>query len=237
MDAAAIREALDRAGRPGPPRLEVLGPEPGAVSALGLVPGSFDPMTIAHAGLVEALAADAVLLVCSPATLAKESGPGGTPSEPLLAPTQRVASLLAYARRRPAVGVALCSHGLYADQAVAAADAFPGMRLVFGMGSDKVLQLFDPAWYEDRDAALERLFSLAEVRYAVRRGDEGRLAAALAEEPRWAGSLRALKLPPGAAGVSSRSVREGLRRGADVTPLVPEEVRPFLAPGAGPTGA
>lgn len=229
MDAAGIRDALGRASRPGPPRLEVVGPGPGTVSALGLVPGSFDPMTIAHAALVEALAADAVLLVYSPATLPKEAGPGGSSSEALLEPEERVASLLAYARRRPAVGIALCSHGLYADQAGAAAAAFPRARLVFGMGSDKVLQLLDPAWYEDRDAALERLFSLADVAYALRRGDGERVAAALAGEPRWAGGLRALELPLDMAAVSSRTVRAAVRRGADVSPLVPEEVRPFLA--------
>lgn len=237
MDAGAIREALVRAARPGLPRLDLLDEVPDTSRTIGLVPGSFDPMTIAHAALVEALATDNVLLVYSPATLAKEAGPGGVPSEVLLEPGERVASLLAYARGRPAVGVALCSHGLYADQAVAVGAAFPGARLVFGMGSDKVLQLLDPAWYEDRQEALERLFSIADVAYALRRGDGERVAAALAAEPRWAGGLRALELPPKVAAVSSRTVREAVRRGADVRRLVPEGVRPFLEARPSPKGA
>jgi nicotinate-nucleotide adenylyltransferase len=226
-----VGRALVRAEEPGPPRIEVLWPfAPGTPRRVGLVSGSFDPMTVAHAALADALrgSADLVLFVYSPRTLPKETGPGGEPGQPLLSPRDRVASLLAYARGRPGLGVALSSHGLYADQAEATSLVFPGAEIVFGMGSDKLAQLADPSWYEDRDAALLRLFSLARVTYAVRRGQDEQLAAALGGLSRWADRIQALSLPFEVSDLASRAVREEVARGRDVGALVPWEVLPFV---------
>jgi nicotinamide-nucleotide adenylyltransferase len=200
------------------------------------VPGSFDPMTVAHAALAEGLEMDLVLLVYSPATLPKEAAPSGPPHPPLLDEEDRVASMLAWSTRRPDTGVGICSHGLYADQAEAAAAAFPRAQLVFGVGSDKVLQLFDPRWYGDRDADLDRLFALAEVAYAVRAGDREHLQATLRRNRRWAPRLRRIELPPRIAGLSSRAVRAAVARGEDVSGSVPPEVLPFVLSSAGPPG-
>jgi nicotinic acid mononucleotide adenylyltransferase len=237
VNGAEMRAALDRARRAGAPRLEVLGrarwSDPGT---LGLVSGSFDPMTVAHAGLARALDMDLTLLVYSPATLPKEAGPAGPPHPALLAEEDRLASMLAWCSGRPGMAVALSSHGLYADQAEAAAAAFPRALVSFGVGSDKVLQLFDPSWYGDRDADLERLFARAEVAYAVRAGDQERLRTCLAENPRWASRLRRLELPPQVAGVSSGAVREAAARGEDVSAWVPPEILPFVPSPGGPPG-
>ena len=216
---------------PGPdvaedPRLDVLG-RPAEAASVGLVSGSFDPMTIAHAALADALPAELVLLVVSPATLPKE--PGAEP--PLLDLEARVTSLSRYVAARRGMRVAVSSHGLYADQVGAASRRFPGASIVVGLGSDKVGQLFDPAFYGDRDEALERLFSRAEVRYAMRAGDEDRVHAVLEAEPRWAPRIARLDLSPEIAAVSSGNVRRAVRRGQDVRALVPEEIIPFL-PGA-----
>lgn len=229
MRRQAITAAIERARRPGPPRLEVLGRAPARPRTAGLVAGSYDPMTEAHAALAEALDAELTLLVWSPATLPKESGPGGDPAPPLLEPEERIASMLAWCAARPGTGVAICSHGLLADQVQAAVTAFPGARLVLGVGSDKVLQLLDPGWYEDRDGALAGLFSQADVVYAVRRGDEERLRHVLAGEPSWANRFRRLDLHSEVAALSSRAVRLAVRRGQDVTHAVPAEVLPFVA--------
>jgi nicotinate-nucleotide adenylyltransferase len=229
-----IGRALARAREPGPPRLEVLWPySAGAPGRVGLVSGSFDPMTVAHAALAEALARTChlVLLMYSPATLPKEAAPGGDPGPPLLSPEDRVASLLAYARHRDGMGVALCSHGLYADQAEAARATFPQADLVFGVGSDKVAQLMEPAWYgrrEDRDAALRRLFSMARVSYAVRKGEEETVARVLKDAEQWRDRIEALDLPPDLTGVSSRGVREDVARGGYIEDRVPTEVIPFV---------
>lgn len=195
---------------------------------MGLVAGSFDPMTVAHAALAEALGTDLTLLVWSPATLPKEAGPGGDPSPPLLDPEDVLASLLAWCDPRPWARVAVCSHGLLADQVEAAAARFPGARLVLGMGSDKLRQLVDRRWYEDRDAALDRLFDRAEVAVASRAGEAPDVAE---DAPRWSARIRTVRLPTGVAEISSRLVRNGVRAGRDVSAVVPSEVLPFALGG------
>jgi nicotinamide-nucleotide adenylyltransferase len=234
MDRRALATAIDRARRPGGPTLEILGASPPPVRSAGLVAGSFDPMTVAHRALAEALETDLTLLVWSPATLPKEEGPGGDPSPPLLQPEDVLASLLAWCEPRPWARVAVCSHGLLADQVEAAAAAFPGARLVLGMGSDKVLQLLDPRWYRDRDAVLERLLERAEVAAAPRAGHA--MESVVRRTP-WPDRIRTLRLPAELAAVSSRAVREAVRAGQDVSALVPAEILPFVIGGQGPSAA
>jgi nicotinic acid mononucleotide adenylyltransferase len=207
----------------------VLGTSPARPASVGLLAGSFDPMTVAHAALAEALrahAADLVLLVYSPRTMPKSDGA----EPPLLTPEQRVASMAAWCAPRPGFEAAICSHGLYADQAEAAARAFPGAEIVVGLGTDKVLQLFDSAWYEDRDAALTKLFDVASVAYAARGTHEG-VESLLQENAPWASKLIPLRLPAEVRDVSSANVRSLLRRGKDATPLIPAEVVRFLPEG------
>jgi nicotinic acid mononucleotide adenylyltransferase len=198
-------------------------------STLALLSGSFDPITIAHAALAEAAAtmADLVLLLYSVRTLPKE---GPAPS-PLLSERDRLRALEAFAAGRRRILPALVSHGLLVEQAEAAERRFPRSRLFLAMGSDKALQVLDPTWYQDRDGALGRLFSLATVLYTDREGEEGLVEAALSrpKNRRWRHAFERLPVPPEVAGVSSRDVRERLARGEDVSDLVPPEVHPFLA--------
>jgi nicotinic acid mononucleotide adenylyltransferase len=208
--------------------LEILGASPPPVGSVGLVAGSFDPMTVAHAALAAALGTDLTLLVWSPATLPKEAGPGGDPSPPLLEPEEVLASLLVWCGPRPWARVAICSHGLLADQVEAAAASFPRSRLVLGMGSDKVLQLLDPGWYQDRDAVLGRLFDRAEVAAAARAGHAMEVVLA---ETRWSERIRTVRLPAALAAISSRAVREAVRQGEDVAKAVPPEILPFVRGG------
>ncbi|MGH2739935.1 MAG: hypothetical protein ACRDH6_05570 [Actinomycetota bacterium] len=230
MDQEVIRAALQRLGEPGPPRIELLAPEHAAPRRLGILSGSFDPMTIAHAALADALeddGADLVLFLYSVRTLPKE-GATDRSAPPLLDQEDRVAALLAYCGDRPRRGVAMCSHGLYADQAEAVAAAYPEAELVFGVGSDKVMQLFDARWYDDRNAALERLFSFASLAYATRGGDEERLRATLRGQDQWHSAMRRLSLPAEVAGVSSRAIRQSLRAGEEISDLVPAAVLPVV---------
>lgn len=227
MMGADIGRALLRAARPGPPFLEPLLLPEEPTGKVGLLPGSFDPMTLAHAALAEALrdrGADPVVFVYSTRTLPK----GGTVEPPLLTPERRLRALVAFCEKRKGFGVALCSHGLYADQAEAAATMFPGADLEIGVGSDKILQIFDPSWYEDSDAALGLLFSRARVIYAVRGEDEAALGQTLEANPRWAGRMERIDLSSDLSGISSRAVREAARRGENVSALIPPEAVPFL---------
>jgi nicotinamide-nucleotide adenylyltransferase len=222
--------------RAGPPRFEVLAPaERAGAEVVVLIPGSFDPMTVGHAALAEAVqkeGSEFVLFVYSAGTLEKQTGPGGAVRPPLLQSEDRLLALMAFCRPRKGLGVAICSHGLYADQAEAGRTAFPRSELVLGMGSDKVIQLFDPIWYDDRDAALDRLFSLARVVYAMRAGDDQRLEGVLSRFPGYGDRLELITLPKEFVGVASRMIREAVARGEDVADLVPSEVLPFVRAAA-----
>jgi nicotinic acid mononucleotide adenylyltransferase len=226
MDRRGLTAAIARVRRPGGPRLELLGDPPPQVRAVGLVAGSFDPMTEAHAAIAAALGLGLTLLVWSPVTLPKEHGPGGDPSPPLLRPEDVLASLAAWCAPRPWARAAVCSHGLLADQLEAAEASFPGIRVVLGMGSDKVRQLLDPRWYPDRDRVLDRMFVRAEVAVAVRAGHPPPTV-----PPRWSGRIRTLELPAELSTISSRAVRGAVRRREDVSAVVPSEILPFVRGG------
>jgi cytidyltransferase-like protein len=232
MDPAEALRAMRSATRPA---VRLLGgpPPTGSPRAVALLPGSFDPPTVGHVSLAEAAAreVDLVLLVYTAAPLPKASGA----SPALLDEPSRIEALTRLARARPGVGAAVASHGLLVDQVEAVGEALPGSRIVLAVGSDKLLQVLDPAWYEDRDTALRRLFDRAVVRYAVRGEDEEPVLRALRDpsNARWAGSIDRLDLPGGVAAVSSSLVRERLRRGEPVDRLVPPEVSPLL-PAASP---
>lgn len=234
MERSHIAAALERVAVAEAPALELLAPsEPGRPRMLGLVAGSFDPLTRGHGALADALRAEGaelVLFVYSPRTRPKAKQ-AHEAELPLLAEEDRVASLLAYCEGREWLGVALCSHGLYVDQVEAAGATFPNAEIVVGVGSDKVLQILDPSWYEELEDALARLFTRARVLYAVRPGDEARLAPALAAHRGWQTRMLSIELPDEVRDLSSRAVRRVFREGNDVSRAVPAEVLPFLRRG------
>jgi cytidyltransferase-like protein len=189
---------------------------------VALLSGSFDPLTLGHVALSEAALdhANLVLLVYSVRTLPKEgSAPG-----PLLSEEERLAVLEAFCERRPRMEPALSSHGLLAEQVQAASARFPSSDLALVMGSDKVRQLLDPSWYEDREATLRPLFSRARILYAVRAGEKGVVEELLrAESQNWRHRFQRLEVPSDMAALSSRRVRELVAAGQDVSGLLPPE--------------
>jgi cytidyltransferase-like protein len=206
-------------------RNEPAGPEPQVVALLS---GTFDPLTIGHAALAEAALsqADLVLLVYSVRTLPK----GGAVTRPLLSEDERLGVLEAFCQARPRIEPALCSHGLLAEQVEAAAARFPFSDLALVMGSDKIQQLLDSRWYEDREGVLQSLFSRAKVLYAVRRGDED-MVERLLQQPEnlvWRNRFVRLDVAPDLAVVSSRLVRDRLEGGRSVKHLVPIEAMALL---------
>lgn len=195
---------------------------------VAMLPGSFDPITVAHAALAEASAswADLTILVYSVRTIAK----GGDVEPPLLDEVARIRSLEAFAHAKPGVVVGLCSHGLLVDQVRAARELFEAADLRLAIGSDKLVQLLDPGWYEDAEAALGALFAHAEVSYALREGHRALVAEALSDPriTRFGGRVRRLDVSPALASVSSSLVRTLHRDGQDVADLVPPEAISFL---------
>jgi len=223
-------EALDGLRTSDIPRLvlwpeDANGPSDRAVGSAAVLSGSFDPLTVAHEAVARAAAgaADAVVLLYSPRTLPKEPGTAG----PLLSESERLDVLERFCASRPKVALGLCSHGLLVDQVRAAMGRFPGAELTVVLGSDKLIQLFVPHWYEDRDEALGALFGAAAIRYALRRGDGEAVAALLADAAGagWTDRIERLDVDPVVAAVAARDVRERARSGAPVDPLVPPEAR------------
>jgi nicotinamide-nucleotide adenylyltransferase len=204
------------------PTLILLPPLQDTPASVALLAGSFDPLTVGHAAMAGAAAelAELVVLVYSARTLAKE----GLPPPALLDELDRVRALERFCASH-GYAAGLCSHGLLVDQVRAADRLVPSAELTLVMGSDKLLQLLDPRWYDDVDAALDPLFHRATVAFAMRAGDEAAVADALARprHARWAARIRLLEIPAAVAAVASRGVRERIARGEDVSQLVPEE--------------
>jgi cytidyltransferase-like protein len=222
-----IGPVLDELRRSSRPTL-VLRPAPATrPDSVALLSGSFDPLTVGHAEMARAAAelADLVVLVYSVRTLPKE----GSSAPALLDEGDRVLALERFCTTH-GYTAGFCSHGLLAEQIEAADERFPGAGLSVVIGSDKLLQLFDPRWYDDVDRVLDALFDRASVWFATRAGDEAAVRDALRMpgHARWAARVRQLHMPANVAAVASRDVRDRIARGEDVSDLVPEEFRGLL---------
>ena len=202
-------------------------PTPGA--RLGLLAGSFNPPTVAHQTLAQAGLSsgglDHVWYSLSTRTVDKEVVTGAGLEDRLL-----LLDLLVEPDRR--LGVLLLNRGLYVDQARLVRAAYPLLgELVFLVGFDKIAQIFDPCYYDDRDAALAQLFALATFLVAPRGADEAPALAALLDRPEnrcFAGAVQPLDLPPSLREVASSNVRVGLADGAPPDQTVSPEVTAFV---------
>jgi Cytidylyltransferase-like len=122
--------------------------------AIGVYPGSFDPLTTAHLAIadaaIERFGLERLDLVLSRIALAKEAGQQSSLPE-------RVAAIERAAADRPVLRASVTDEQLLAD----IAEGYD----VCVIGADKWHQLHDPAFYDGslaaRDAALARLPTLA----------------------------------------------------------------------------
>jgi nicotinic acid mononucleotide adenylyltransferase len=208
-----LAAALDRAARPGPPRLEPvagrLAPSPGTATA-GLLAGTFNPFTRAHAALAVAghrAGCDPVVLAMAPVSLTKEGLERAHPVD-------RLDWVRSWARRHPWAVVAVASHPLLVDMAEALARA-TGAEVALLLGADKAAQLVEARWYRDPAAALARLDRAALLLVAERAGHP------IPDLPVRAGRL------PTAAWVPERSATEAraaAARGLALDGLLPAAV-------------
>ena len=214
--AAALARARDAGG---PPRLEPVAARLPAVAGVGLLAGTFNPFTRAHAALAVAghrAGCRLVVLAMAPVSLAKEGLERAHPVD-------RLDWAAAWARRHPWAVVAAASHPLLVDMAEALGQATGG-EVALLVGADKAAQLTEPRWYEDPAAALGRLDRAATLLVAERAGHPAR------DLP-----VRASPLPT-AAWVPERSAtqaREAAARGLPLDDLLPAAV----ARGVERTGA
>jgi hypothetical protein len=124
--------------------------------AVGVYPGSFDPLTVAHMAIAEAAVRaadlDRIDLVLSSVALGKEDGGHASVDA-------RANAIRRAARTRPWLAVTTTDQQLIAEIA-------SGYDVVV-MGADKWAQVFDPGWYGGseaaRDLAVARLPTVAVV--------------------------------------------------------------------------
>ncbi len=194
-------------------------------------PGSFNPPTTAHIALLKQAQEYArrqqgawqLYAAFSKHTVDKESV-----ERPLLLDRVMLLERLLH-NRLPSVGIMLFNRGLYVEQAEAVRRSFLRVRrILFLIGFDKIVQIFDPRYYQDRDAALVELFHLAEFLVAPRGNDGEKELSVLLYQPqnvRFADHVHPLPFNPIYRNVSSTTVR---RQAAGVATDVPREVRQFM---------
>jgi nicotinamide-nucleotide adenylyltransferase len=137
---------------------------------IGLLAGSFNPLTLAHLAMAqagsEAVRLDALVWTMAAVTVDKERVARATLAD-------RLAQLAALAEAFLGSHVVLVNRGLYVDQVRALRAHLAREAAVAVMvGFDKIVQIFDPHYYRDRDTALDELFGEAHLAVAPR-GDAG----------------------------------------------------------------
>lgn len=230
-----IQELLEQLDPNAPPQALVAPGSPIPGCGIIVFPGSFNPPTTAHLALLkqarhfarlEAVRGRETMQLY--AALSKHIVDKETVERPLL--LDRILLLDNLLRNRfPRAGILLFNRGLYVEQARAVHTSFPGVRrLLFLMGFDKVVQVLDPHYYEDRDAALYELFALAELLVAPR-GDEGEHSLdELLQRPEnqpFARYIHTLPFDPAYREISSTQIRQHARIHQHE---IPHEVRRFM---------
>jgi nicotinamide-nucleotide adenylyltransferase len=192
-----------------------------AARRVGVFAGSFNPLTQAHVALANAArrsaGLDAMIWTCAVASVDKERVERA-------ALVDRLAQVRVFATGRRHDALALLNRGLYVDEARTMRGLLaPSVELVLLVGFDKIVQIFDPKYYSDRDAALRALFSLAGLLVAPRAGDGAEALAALLAQPEnrpFATYVRYLDVPATYASDSSTEARTlAAQTPADVTAI------------------
>src|SRR5579864_9580739 len=166
----ALLDQLDSQAEPG---ALVVPDSPTPEGKIIVFPGSFNPPTTAHLALLKQ--AWQFARVHGPmhvyAAISTHITDKENVQRPLL--VDRIILLETVLRHHLRhTGIMLFNRGLYVEQAegVRACSTYSPKvtELYFLIGFDKIVQILDPHYYEDRDAALHELFALAELLVAPR---------------------------------------------------------------------
>lgn len=176
---------------------------------LGVLPGSFNPLSIAHVELAEAALAhvDEVLYVV-PSALPHKEYFGATLE-------QRIGMIEA-AGIAETHSIASTGQPLFVDIARECGEIYgPEVRLLFVCGRDAAERILK--WDYGREGAADEMMRSFELLVAPRGG-------ALVAPDRFAHRIHTLEIRPGHELVSSSEIRERLKRGLPWEHLVPEAI-------------
>ncbi len=229
----SLHEAVTGLDPSGPPQVRVISSQPTQpYRRVGILCGSFNPLTLAHSQLAEQVCQtwqlDQVFLSLATLTVDKEQVTG-------LGLEDRLVLLCLYAAGRPAISVALANRGLYIEQARAfrrllGADT----EMCFLTGMDKLVQILDPRYYQDREAALHELFELACLIVANRGELDQAAFHQLLAQPENQSFGPAVHFFPLAAAtsplkeLSATAVRDAMAAGRSIGEQVPAETAHYL---------
>lgn len=224
-----IQRVLDKLQPDAEPQAFVVPGSPLPHGTVIVFPGSFNPPTIAHIALLKQAwrfsqqnGQQAYLY----AAISKHIVDKEKVERPLL--VDRIDLLTQVLHRRVEdAGILLFNRGLYVEQAEAVHTSFPHVkRLLFLLGFDKIVQILDPHYYDDRDASLKTLFSMSELLVAPRGKDGEQELNTLIHKPeneQFARYIHPLPFDTHYRNISSTEVREGVARED-----VPREVQEFM---------
>ena len=227
----ALREALETLDPAAPPTARLLHPQAVVpLRRIGILCGSFNPLTVAHTELAaracQVFQLERVFFTLAKVTVDKEQVTG-------LGLEDRLLLLSLYAQQRDYVGVAVVNRGLYFEQAQALR-ALLGEQseLSFVVGMDKLVQILDPRYYQDREAALRQLFALTSLIVANRGDLDQESCTQLLDRPEnrpYHSHICFFRLPAAMADLSATAIRNALAAGEEVSDQVPAETAVFLA--------
>ncbi len=196
---------------------------------VGILSGAFNPPTLAHIELArcakDRFQLDHILFTLSRITIDKEKIEG-------LSLEDRMLLLSLIAKELGWASVAAVNKGLYFEQAKAFRSLFGNKaRLFFVVGMDKVMQIFDPRYYQDRDRALNGLFTEVQL-IAASRGPWGEkeLKEFLSrkENQVYEDRVYPLTLSEGVKDLTSTNLRTRIAKGESVQDQLPEVVDKFV---------
>src|SRR6266446_7467562 len=208
-----VQALLDRLDPEAEPQALVVPGSPTPEGGIIVFPGSFNPPTTAHLAMLKQARHFAYLHghMKVYAAISKHIVDKEAVERPLL--VDRIVLLDTVLRHHLRhTGIMLFNRGLYVEQAEAVHTSFPQVtRLYFLIGYDKIVQILDPHYYEDRDAALHELFALADLLVAPRGSAGPAELTRLLDQPenrQFAPHIHALPLNAAYRDVSSTHIRE-----------------------------
>ncbi len=225
-----FREILDGLDPDSSPKAVIVDPSQNlAPGRIGILCGAFNPPTLAHVELArcakDRFQLDHILFTLSRVTIDKEKVEGLSQEDRMLL-MWLIAGELGWA------SLAAVNKGLYFEQVKAFRSLLGNKtRIFFVVGMDKVMQIFDPRYYQDRDKALKGLFTEVQL-IAANRGPlgENELKEFLSKKENQVFEDRVypLTLPEGLRDLTSTELRTRIAKGVSVQDHLPEVVDKFV---------